>query len=482
MSYKKRVAKESSEEMSPYLRHQGLLNEYKGLILHGRRIWITTFEREEMLKKLHDLHLGQTKMQALASTSIWWPNLGAEIWKISESCIKCAEKRPNWREPLITSELPQRPRQKVGADLLKHHGNWYIVLIDYYSKYIEISHLPRLNSMTVIQRLEVIFARFGIPEIIFTDNGGQLTSKEMKQLEKVYDFKIITRSPAYLQANGLAEAAVKITKGILDAPSPCRALMLYRATPTSLGASPAQLLFNRQIRSTVPTIDLENQIHKWEDIKERHEVRRGQMERQFNKAHGVRPLSELKEGTEVLVEDPRQKGVVIQKRPEPRSYIVRLENGRPIRRNRKSLRCPQWETFVEELEEQTEAKREEGNESTQKTTEKTPPKPTSGKTPSKSPKQIIYTAGLIPVPYFTRAGREVFPPDRFEAEGPLRDRSSYSEFIRRLSLSIYSMFFYKFLSSSPSNITKFSHYTCNHVHIIEYFIGYVCRYTYSSFI
>ena len=71
------------------------------------------------------------------------------------------------------------------------------------------------------------------------------------------------------------------------------------------------------------------------------------------------------------------------------------------------------------MEEQTEAKREEGNESTQKTTEKTPPKPTSGKTPRKSPKQIIYTAGSIPVPYFTRAGREVFPPDRFEAEGPL---------------------------------------------------------------
>lgn len=61
-------------------------------------------------------------------------------------------------------------------------------------------------------KLEAIFARFGIPKIVFTDNGTQLVSNEMHEFGKKFDFKIVTQSPTYPQSNGLAEAAVKIAK------------------------------------------------------------------------------------------------------------------------------------------------------------------------------------------------------------------------------------------------------------------------------
>lgn len=55
------------------------------------------------------------------------------------------------------------------------------MLIDYYSKYIELAHLLKFDSKMVISRLEVIFALFVIPNEIFTDNGTQLVSREMKE-------------------------------------------------------------------------------------------------------------------------------------------------------------------------------------------------------------------------------------------------------------------------------------------------------------
>lgn len=104
----------------------------------------------------------------------------------------------------------------MGVNLLKEEGRWHIVVIDCYSKYIEIAHLPKLDSKTVITRLQAIFARFGIPEEIYVDNGTQLVSHEMKYFACEYDFKITTRSPTYPQSRGLVKATVKIAKKSYD--------------------------------------------------------------------------------------------------------------------------------------------------------------------------------------------------------------------------------------------------------------------------
>jgi len=85
----------------------------------------------------------------------------------------------------------------------------------------------------------------------FTDNGTQLVSRETKEFAEEYDFKLSTRSPAYPQSNGLAEAAVKIAEKVLRSSAPRSALLHYRASPTSTGYSPAQLLFSRNVRTTI---------------------------------------------------------------------------------------------------------------------------------------------------------------------------------------------------------------------------------------
>ncbi len=330
--------KDVSEEMIAYWQHQSSLSIEDGLILFSRRVWIPPSLRSEMLKKLHESHFGVTKTCALARTAIWWPNIDKDIEKMVSDCETCAASRPNRSEPLVPSPLPNHPWEKIGADLLKEGGKWWLVLIDYYSKFIEMAPIERLDSKTVIKKLEAIFARFGIPRTVFTDNGTQLVSAEMKKFAEDFDFIIVTRSPAYPQANGLAEAAVKIAKKILNTPRPAVALMNYRATPTAVGYSPAQLLFNRQIRTKVPSMNLDNRVIKRADLEERDQRRRDRMKHNFDRAKGARPLPELSPGRNVFVEDASKKGTIIKRHDEPRSYDVKIENGAELRRNRKSLR------------------------------------------------------------------------------------------------------------------------------------------------
>ena len=52
----------------------------------------------------------------------------------------------------------------------------YLIIVDYYSRFVEITTLDRAKAEAVIQRCKKIFSRHGIPEEVVTDNGSQFDS------------------------------------------------------------------------------------------------------------------------------------------------------------------------------------------------------------------------------------------------------------------------------------------------------------------
>ena len=126
---------------------------------------------------------------------------------------------------------------------------------DYFSNFIEVSRLHAITTTAVVRELKTIFARFGIPEILVTDNGPQFASKEFEAYVKSWSFNHTTTSPRYPQSNGIAENAVKTMKRLFEkckksGVSECQALLDWRNTPTEgMATSPAQRLMGRRCRA-----------------------------------------------------------------------------------------------------------------------------------------------------------------------------------------------------------------------------------------
>ena len=248
--------KEVDSDIHKYydVRHE--LSIASGLLLRGSRIIVPDSLRKDILDKIHDGHWGISKCRERAAQSVWWPGLNTEIQHAVSKCPHCQTNRANQaREPLLPTVLPDCPWQKVGLDLCEHKKKVYLVAVDYHSRYLVIVYLPDMKSLTTIAKMKTIFAHWGIPVEVFTDNGPQFASHDFKTFARAYGFRHTTSSPHYPRSNGEAERAVQMAKKILGQPGPWLALMTYRATPTVVtGQSPARLMMGREIRTTMPVL------------------------------------------------------------------------------------------------------------------------------------------------------------------------------------------------------------------------------------
>ena len=169
-------------ELRPYWKARGELTVDKNnLLLHGKRIVVPKSLQRKTLEKLHAGHQGIQRCCARANVSVWWPGIASEIENMVKQCNTCARDFTPRKEPMIPSDLPEYPWQKVGTDLFQFNGAAYLVVVNYFSRYPEVKKLSSTTSSSVIESLKTIFARFGIPEIVISDNGPQYSSREFCQ-------------------------------------------------------------------------------------------------------------------------------------------------------------------------------------------------------------------------------------------------------------------------------------------------------------
>ena len=147
-------------------------------------------------------------------------------------------------EPLMPTPLPTLPWQKVGVDLFEYKKSSYIIMIDYFSYFIEVAKLTSTSSTAVITRMKSIFARHGIPYCVMSDNGPQFSADTFSSFAKEYGFTHYTNSPRYPQANCEVERGIRTVKTLLkkaeeNSEDPYLALLAYRNTPLSCGYSTA---------------------------------------------------------------------------------------------------------------------------------------------------------------------------------------------------------------------------------------------------
>ncbi|KAL3201274.1 hypothetical protein MRX96_043002 [Rhipicephalus microplus] len=101
------------------------------------------------------------------------------------NCEVCQRhQRANQREPLLNRELPARPWEKVAVDFY-HNGMTYLLLVDYYSKYVEAKKMPTTSASSVITVLKDIYARFGIPSEVVSDQAARQLNRPASPFTEV---------------------------------------------------------------------------------------------------------------------------------------------------------------------------------------------------------------------------------------------------------------------------------------------------------
>ena len=271
--------------------------------------------RLDILHKLHQGHQGVNKCLARASESVWWPGTTSAVKQMVERCGVCARETQTPVEPLLTTDLPSRPWQRVAADLFQWQNGHYLVIIDYFSRYIEVCSLQgNTSAKLTITRFKAVFARFGCPEVLVTDNGPQFSCHEFAQFAREYDFTHVTSSPRYPRSNREAERAVRTVKSLLMKEGDFhKALLAYRATPLAHGSSPAQLLMGRRIRTPVP-VSPEQLQPQWPDLerfKEKDTAMKVLQQQTYNQRHRTRTLPPLQPGQQVWIRPARTTGTVV---------------------------------------------------------------------------------------------------------------------------------------------------------------------------
>ncbi|CAB4017152.1 PREDICTED: LOW QUALITY PROTEIN: uncharacterized protein K02A2.6-like [Paramuricea clavata] len=161
--------------------------------------------------------------------------------------------------------IPAKLRNQVLTEL--HEGH-----LDAHSKWPEVEIMPSTTSTQTIDRLRTIFARYGVPAQVVTDNGPQFTSAEFQLFLKTNGIKHITTAPFHPATNGQAERFVQSSKHAMKCEKQsasqlktnmAKFLLAYRNTPHSTtGESPSVLFWGRPLRTRLDLVkpDLQRKV------------------------------------------------------------------------------------------------------------------------------------------------------------------------------------------------------------------------------
>ena len=225
----------------------------------------------------------------------------------------------------------------------------WLVVVDATSKWAEVIPVRQATSELTIRALEAIFARFGLPMQIFSDNGTAFMSDEFCTFCERKGIRQIFSTPFHPRSNGEAERMVRTFKSMLKKANPAKTevmsamsdmLLAYHMTPhATTGVSPHELLFKATPRTLMHHIHpaVESRV-VGKQLKQRDASMMSHSEHLFLM------------GERVWVKDFRARfpnkwvaGTVVARR-SPLSYVVQV-GSEAWRRHTDQMRGAEWDQF-----------------------------------------------------------------------------------------------------------------------------------------
>ena len=138
----------------------------------------------------------------------------ARHWK---ECVPCQSvKQAPASAPLHPWTWPSRPWQCIHVDFAgQFQGKMLFLVMDAHSKWGEIFEMSQTTATKTITILQQLFAAYGLPDQIVSDNGPQFVSEEFRTFTLENGIRHIRCAPYHPASNGLIERFVRTMKEAL---------------------------------------------------------------------------------------------------------------------------------------------------------------------------------------------------------------------------------------------------------------------------
>lgn len=156
----------------------------------------------------------------------------------------------------------------------------FLVIVDAYSKWLEVIVTTGCTAKITIDKLRRVFSTHGLPDMIVSDNATAFMGAEFQEFISKNGIHV-TSAPYHPATNGLAENAVKTFKQAMKKTEGdielrlSRFLLYYRITPhITTGVPPCELLMNRRIKSRFDLLkpSVEERVMKKQEAQARGHV------------------------------------------------------------------------------------------------------------------------------------------------------------------------------------------------------------------
>ena len=171
-----------------------------------------SFNKEKFEKFLTG-HLGMSRMKALMRSYVYWLGMDKDIEnmvKLCKSCTLVAKAAPIKFNPWPKTDKPWSCLHINYVGLIK--GTYIFVIADSFMKWSEVFKCKTPMTKTTIKVLQELFAIFGLPETIVSDNGTPFTSREFENFCELLLINHLKLEPYHPTSNGLVERFIDVFK------------------------------------------------------------------------------------------------------------------------------------------------------------------------------------------------------------------------------------------------------------------------------
>ena len=230
-------------------------------------LMVPEHRRTALMRHYHySNHRGHEPLIAQVSRSYWWPRLTLDCTDFTATCSVCGPVRTGALQRVPDQPLPS-PCQPFSVIHVDHKGPLprqpgckftnILVVVCALTRFTLLIPVVSVSAEDTLRELvRRVFCVFGTPASVVSDNGPAFISELNKATSNFYGYRHIHTLPYNPQANGVAEAAVKRIKLLLDRQTkdyagwqkllPLAQHMLNTTVHTGTGTTPFEAVFGRE--------------------------------------------------------------------------------------------------------------------------------------------------------------------------------------------------------------------------------------------